>query len=418
MRGSSGPARTRRSAAILAVIAATGVAVAFTSGPDGPGAAREVGAEQQVNRETILKGRQLVLEHGCGGCHGGDANPAAPGFLAGITSPAQEFPIGACAEQPGAEPCWMTRPRNLTPDNTTGLGRFSERQIFNALRFGLRPGETADVEITSSTPGEGNFPLSPKYLAPPMPWNSWRHMPDADLWAIAAYLKHGLKPVSNQVEDSEGPPDFWASAYTEETFGSYPAPPFPAAAEQEPVDRSLRDRVLAGRQQVLEHACGDCHGGFQNPNAEGFLAGASAPGQIFPVGPCLEDPSAPCFMMRPRNLTPHPEAGTGRYTERQIFNAIRHGLRPSGTPDRDITPETFPADPDFLGPGMIWFEVRHMSDADIRAIATYLKHGLKPVNRVMEESDRNPDGWGTFYTDEEVGTFPAPPFPTVNEVGG
>ena len=65
-----------------------------------------------------------------------------------------------------------------------------------------------------------------------MPWQSWRHMPDADLWAIAAYLKKGVKPVTNLVKDSEGPPDFWASAYTVEKVGPWPAMPFPTANEQ------------------------------------------------------------------------------------------------------------------------------------------------------------------------------------------
>ena len=134
--------------------------------------------------------------------------------------------------QPGATPCFRTRPRNLTPDNATGLGRFTERQIFNSLRHGLRPGETPDVEITGTTPGQGNFPENPKYLAPPMPWISWRHLTDEDLWAIAAYLKRGVKPVENRVADSEGPPDFWASNYTVEKIGPYPVPPFPTANEK------------------------------------------------------------------------------------------------------------------------------------------------------------------------------------------
>ena len=47
-----------------------------------------------------------------------------------------------------------------------------------------------------------------------MPWPALRHMPDAELWAIAAYLKRGLKPQTNKVEPSEGPPDFWAGLYT------------------------------------------------------------------------------------------------------------------------------------------------------------------------------------------------------------
>jgi mono/diheme cytochrome c family protein len=172
-----------------------------------------------------MRGRQLIIEKACSGCHGGGPNPAAKGYLAGVTNPARdEFQMGP----------FRTRPRNITPDNTTGIGRFTERQIFNSLRFGLRPGETPDVEITSTTPGQGNFPARPKYLAPPMPWHSWRHLSDDDLRAIAAYLKQGVKPVSNRVADSEGPPDFWASGYTVDKIGPYPAPAFPTAQEQRP----------------------------------------------------------------------------------------------------------------------------------------------------------------------------------------
>ncbi len=135
--------------------------------------------------------------------------------------------------------CFHPQPnydRWRTPDpsntlNATGIGRFTERQIFNALRYGLRPEDTPDVEITSTTPGTGNFPMHPHYLARPMPWPSWRHMPDADLWAIAAYLKNGVRPVINKVPDSEGPPDFWASDYTAEKIGPYPALAFPTANE-------------------------------------------------------------------------------------------------------------------------------------------------------------------------------------------
>jgi hypothetical protein len=145
-----------------------------------------------------------------------------PGFLAGIADTAAPFQMGP----------FKTRPKNLTPDNATGIGRFSERQIFNSLRYGLRPEETPDVDISSTTPGRGNFPAHPHYLAPPMPWIAFRHMSDQELLAIAAYLKNGLKPVSHRVLDSEGPPDFWAAGYSVERMGPYPAPPFPAAAEK------------------------------------------------------------------------------------------------------------------------------------------------------------------------------------------
>src|SRR6476619_5495639 len=71
--------------------------------------------------QQILEGRALVINHDCGGCHGGGPNPASPLYLSGARTPEEEFKIGP----------FTTRPRNLTPDNQTGLGRFSERQIFN-----------------------------------------------------------------------------------------------------------------------------------------------------------------------------------------------------------------------------------------------------------------------------------------------
>ena len=180
--------------------------------------------EAREQAQQILRGRQFVLTHGCGDCHGGYANPNAEYWLAGVRAPEQVFQIGP----------FKTYPRNLTPDNATGMGRFTERQIFNALRHGLRPGETPDAAITGTTPGQGNFPANPKYLAPPMPWPAFRHMTDQELTDIAAFLKRGLKPVSNRVMDSEGPPDFWASEYTVAKYGPYPAVAFPGSAERPP----------------------------------------------------------------------------------------------------------------------------------------------------------------------------------------
>jgi mono/diheme cytochrome c family protein len=174
-------------------------------------------------QDQIARGRFLVVTHDCGGCHVGGSDPASEGWLAGSRDSLDNFHIGP----------FVTRPKNLTPDNTTGMGRFTERQVFNALRYGLRPEETPDVEITSTIPGQGNFPLHPHYLAPPMPWMAWRHMSDQDLWAITAYLKNGVKPVRHKVDDSEGPPDFWASEMTPAKIGSYPVAAFPTARERQ-----------------------------------------------------------------------------------------------------------------------------------------------------------------------------------------
>ena len=177
---------------------------------------------EQAQQSQILWGRQLVVSHACGECHGGNDNPAAAYWLDGMRDTTlQQFRIGP----------FLTRAKNLTPDVATGTGSYTERQIFNALRYGLRPEETPDVEITSTVPGQGNYPLHPHYLAPPMPWVSWRYMPNEELYAIAAYLKRGLKPVSHKVQDSDGPPDFWAGEYTVDKYGAYPAVAYPTANE-------------------------------------------------------------------------------------------------------------------------------------------------------------------------------------------
>jgi len=182
--------------------------------------------DSQVTQEQVVRGRYLVVTHNCGACHSGGngSNPGQGNWLAGAVDNNDFFQIGP----------FKTRARNLTPDNLTGTGRLTERQIFNALRYGLRPEDTPDVEITSTTP-QGNFPATPHYLAPPMPWPSWRHMSDQELWDIAAYLKHGIKAVSHKVKDSEGPKDFWATTYVPgpapNKIGDYPLQTFPSGTE-------------------------------------------------------------------------------------------------------------------------------------------------------------------------------------------
>jgi mono/diheme cytochrome c family protein len=389
-----------------------------------PTTATPASAQPAGAADPVLRGRFLVISHACGECHtpGGSDDPSAPGWLQGATpGPGLiEFEIGPppCGIQPKAKGCFKTRPRNLTPDNDTGMGRFTERQLFNALRYGLRPEDTPDVAITGTTPGKGNFPMRPHYLAPPMPWPAWRHMSDSDLRAIAAYLKRGLKPVVNKVPDSEGPPDFWASAMTPEAIGTYPAPAFPTANELQP-PAAQRARVLRGRALVMEHGCHDCHTNSSGPEKPGWLGGITSPSQEFVLGPCFQDEQAPCFNGRPKNITPDKETGIGRFTDQQIFNALRYGLKPEETPDVKITSTTpgqgnFPKEPKYLGPFMPWASWRNMSDEELWSIIAYLRHGVKPVSNKVAASSDTPDHWASAVAG--LGKYPAPPFPTANEV--
>jgi len=209
----------RPSRLALLMGAGIGLMTAVASFADLPGGS--------ATEAQVLRGRQLVIEHDCDGCHnsgnpGAVHDPTDPKWLSGLA------PGGLPFVELGKH---KTRPRNLTPDNLTGMGRISALRIFNALRYGLKPGDTPEMVITGSVPGEGNFPAIPKYLAPPMPWPYFRHMTDAELWGVVAYLKYGVKPVRHGVRDSDGPPDFWAGFYASQPFGPYPAPAYPTVRE-------------------------------------------------------------------------------------------------------------------------------------------------------------------------------------------
>src|SRR5207244_4000873 len=104
---------------------------ALTGLPNGP-----------ATQEQVLRGRLLVVASACASCHNGGKNdPSDPKWLANY----ETFQIGP----------FKTYAANLTPDAATGIGMQTDRQIFNALRYGLDPKETPDVVITSNIPGQG-----------------------------------------------------------------------------------------------------------------------------------------------------------------------------------------------------------------------------------------------------------------------
>lgn len=71
---------------------------------------------------------------------------------------------------------------NLTPDMETGTGVWNEELFMKILRTGKFMGSGRDI-------------------LPPMPWQEYTKLTDADMKAIFAYLK-SLKPVKNQVPAS------------------------------------------------------------------------------------------------------------------------------------------------------------------------------------------------------------------------
>lgn len=399
----------------LLVLAGAGLALA---GPwnAGGGHARQ-GAPDDERLEQVLRGRHLVIRGDCGACHGGGTDPAAAGWLAG------GIPQGVAGVS--------LRTPNLTPDLRSGIGRYTDRQLFNALRWGLRPGSTPDLEITSATPGEGNHPIEPVYLAPNMPWTSVRHMTDQALWDIIAYLRDGVRPTHNAVPDNPRPDDNWRSWFNPDVVGGWPIAPFPAAAE-ELRDPSRLDEVLRGRHLAATLGCSECHGGRGNPASPRWMRGsitvgdtaagstpptAYAPGDLGPYEVPFDLGGG--MTLFARNLSPDNVSGMGRFSERQIINALRYGLRPGETADVEVTSATpgvgnHPAHPKYLGPAMPWLAWRHLSDRELRDLTAYLRYGLRPARAAIGESDGPPDFWAGFYA-AEAPTYPAAPFPTARE---
>jgi hypothetical protein len=74
---------------------------------------------------------------------------------------------------------------NLTPDQNSGIGIWTEQMFIDAIRKGRHMGVSRPI-------------------LPPMPWQAFRTMNDDDLKSIFAYLK-SLPPVRNHVPDPVQP---------------------------------------------------------------------------------------------------------------------------------------------------------------------------------------------------------------------
>ncbi len=180
-------------AAILALfvslLTATGVSAASGKGAD------------------IKRGEHLVFIGGCNECHspkimtaqGPAPDPAR--VLAG--HPAGEklaqVPPGLFGPDKWGGLCnnhltawvgpWGTSyASNLTPDNETGTGVWTEELFIKIMRT-------------------GRFMGAGRPILPPMPWQNLNKLDDDELRSIFAYLK-SLKPVNNRVPESvpAGPP--------------------------------------------------------------------------------------------------------------------------------------------------------------------------------------------------------------------
>lgn len=147
----------------------------------------------------VERGKYLVTIGGCMDCH-------TPGYFFG--KPDMERYLGGSEvgfEVPGLG---VFHGPNLTPDEDTGLGGWTDAQIIAAIRTGVRP--------------DG------RELAPVMPWRGFAALTDADAQAIVSFLR-SIKPVKNKVPGPFGPDEkptsFVLQVVPAENFKPTPVPP-------------------------------------------------------------------------------------------------------------------------------------------------------------------------------------------------
>jgi mono/diheme cytochrome c family protein len=252
-------------------------------------------AETPLERGTYLV-RGIA---GCGNCHStqGPDGPVEGMEMAGMAN-FFDFPEGKISTP------------NITPDEETGIGSWTDEEIIAAFREGRRPDGTM--------------------LGPFMPIPLYRGISDTDAQAIVAYLR-SVPAVHHEVPRSV------FHIPIPESYG----PPLDGVPDVSRDDPVAYGAYLAG---PVGH-CIECHTPWTDQGPD-YANSLGAGGNVFP-GPWGESVS--------RNITP---TGIGSFTDDQIKTIITTGIRPDGT---------------HLLPPMGFAYYANISDSDLDAIVAYLR---------------------------------------------
>jgi mono/diheme cytochrome c family protein len=225
--------------------------------------------------DRLARGRYLVeVVAFCGACH--TTRGPQGQLIAGM-----EQAGGRVFEERG----FRAVAPNITPDPETGIGRWTDAQVADAIRNGRRP--------------DGSL------IGPPMPVESYRGISDRDLAAMVAYLR-SIPPVRHAVMERSRYP-----------FALAPHGPPVTSVPEPPADDAVgRGEYIA---VALAH-CMDCHSGQQSE-------GRRDPARSGATGLVLEGPWG---VVVARNISSHPDLGIGRWTDDQIIGAITRGVSADG----------------------------------------------------------------------------------------
>jgi len=166
-----------------------------------PASSSAAAAAAPASKELIGGGGYLVTVMACNDCHTpykmgkNGPEPDMSRMLSGHPEnmklpppPKLQEPwgmVGAVTNTAWAGPWGVSYTSNLTPDQNTGIGVWTEAMFIRAMRTGKHMGTSRSI-------------------LPPMPWPWYGQMRDEELKAIFAYLK-SIPPIHNRVPDPEPP---------------------------------------------------------------------------------------------------------------------------------------------------------------------------------------------------------------------
>jgi len=221
----------------------------------------------------------------CGNCH-------SPRDADGKPIAGREFSGGLTF----TTPAFVATAPNITPDLETGIGRWSDAAIKRALVEGMRPdhGRLAGVP-----------------LAAIMPANFYKALLPDDLDAVVAYLRN-VKPIR-----SESPDPVYKTAVRRD--------PYPDA--EAGFDKTMfADPIRRGAYLVTIGHCMECHSAWSRGVSD-FKGGLGRGGRSFP--PREGSPQGTPDSIA-ANITAHPAAGIGDWSDAEIISAITHGIARDG----------------------------------------------------------------------------------------
>lgn len=188
--------RSVHAAGVLAAFLA--VAVAGCDRPEATAQATH-GDPEAAHADLVARGEYLVMVGGCNDCHTPwimGPNGPEPDLSRMLSGHPQDLAVGPQVAVPPEAGLWAWAPHNtawvtplgtayafnLTPDENTGIGIWTEEIFIQTLRTGKHWGVSRDI-------------------LPPMPWFNYGKMSEEDLKAVWAYLRT-IPPIQNRVPDA------------------------------------------------------------------------------------------------------------------------------------------------------------------------------------------------------------------------